>query len=132
MCWWLNNLALPLGLNVIAGLVSGYYVARTFEFRDVRARACFALRPFAMTPECAEQTIIELYMCRDQLISLGFPSVQATFDETIGWAQEHRDDRIVEVAGKRHKYMLLLEHLKPKWYELLFGRCYESTRLQQH
>src|SRR6266404_4412768 len=122
MYWLLHYLALPLALNLIAGLLSGYYVARTFEFRGVRERACFALRPFAMTSEIAEQTIIELNMCRDQLISLGFPSVRSTFDEIIRWAEQHRNDGTAEVANKRHEQMPLLERLKPKWYELLFGR----------
>ena len=120
MCWWINNFAIPLGLNVIAGLLSGYYVARTFEFRDVRARACFALRPFAMTPEIAEQSIIELHMCRDQLVSLGFRSVENTFNEIICWAREHRNDGTAEVAEKRHKQMPRLEQLRPKLHELLF------------
>ena len=118
--WFLTYVLVPLALNVVAGLISGYYVARTFEFRDVRTRACFALRRFALTPEIAEATIMELHMCRDQLLSLGFASVEPTFEELISWAQQHRDDRTAEVPEKRYNFMPRLEQLRPALSELFW------------
>lgn len=110
---------ISLFIGLITGALSGYIVSRYFEFRTVILRATYSLRLFARDNDAAKNTLDELQLARDQLISQGFASAEAPFNTLIEWALKHMNDNTVEVEDKKTEMMPLLEGLRPSFHEVL-------------
>jgi len=119
MCALISSIVTSLLLGVVASVIGGYVVGRYFEFRLVIQRACFSMRLFARDAEAARNTLDELQMARDQLISQGFGSAKTPLNTLIEWARQHMEDQTIEVEGKRTEMMPLLERLRPSIREVL-------------
>ena len=119
MCALITSIITSLLLSVVTGVISGYIVGRYFEFKLVIQRACYSMRLFARDIEAARNTLDELQMARDQLISQGFASAQAPLDTLIDWATQHMGDQTIEVEDKRTVMMPRLERLRPSIREVL-------------
>jgi len=119
MCALITSIAISLVTGVVASVISGYVVGRYFEFRLVIQRACYSMRLFARDIEAARNTLDELQMARDHLVSQGFVSAEAPINTLIEWAQKHMGDQTIEVEGKRSEMMPLLERLRPSIREVL-------------
>lgn len=115
----ISSIVTSLLSGVVAGVISGYIVSRYFEFKLVIQRASYSMRLFARDIEPARNTLDELQMARDQLISQGFASAEAPLNAIIEWATGHMGDQTIEVDGKRTEMMPRLERLRPSIRELL-------------